>query len=88
MSDEQDWRMEISFSACSFSGLQNIAKQILKQVSEAKSFKQLPIAGGGSGGPGTGVSFDVKYTCPDEVRIAALRAEADELERGLTGQKP
>lgn len=81
------WTMNIDLRGGSFEDLQYIAKEILNKVIKAKSFKQLPVSGGGGSGhdPNDGFSYSVTYSCPVEERIRQLRKEADELEAQLAG---
>lgn len=71
--------MNITLIAPDFEGLKSLAPQIIKRVVETKSYKAMPISGGSTGG----CSFNIEYQCPTTLRIAELRREADELERGL-----
>ncbi len=80
----QDWKMTIKLTAKDFNNLKHIARYIFETVSQAKSWKEFPIAGGGSSGMnGNDYGYSVEYTCPIEDKIASLRAEADALEISL-----
>lgn len=81
------WTMNIELYSGSFEGLQSTAKQILEQVSKAKSFRDFPRGGGGGSGGGIGSGYNVTLKSPVEARIAALRREADDLEAGLIGKR-
>lgn len=88
MSDDR-WEMKIEFAGRNFENLKHIAEHILKQVARARNYKELPITGCASSGVGKGrfeYSYNVSYMCPDEFRIAELRAEAGALELTLTAK--
>lgn len=78
--------MKIDLYGENFKSLQHVAKQILGEVAQARSYKELPIAGGSGSGSGLGSGYSVEYRCPVEARVKQLRLEADELEATL--EKP
>ncbi len=76
--------MVLRFEGKDFANLKYIAERILKDISKARNYKELPVAGaGGYGNYANDFAYSVEYTCPDEQRIANLRAEADQLEAKL-----
>jgi len=78
------WALKIEFGARNFDNLKVIAGHILKQIASAKSFKELPMSGAYSSGFGTGrfeYSYRVECSSPVEAKVAALRAEADAMEK-------
>lgn len=81
--EDGSWKMTIRLSAGTFESLKHIAKHILGDVERAKTFREWPIAGGGSGGGNSWTNYSVEYSCPAEARIAQLRREADALEASL-----
>lgn len=78
------WTLKIELYSGSFEGVKAIAKQTLDRIVSAKSFKELPMGGGGGcGGDPIGSGFSVVCHSPAEARIVALREEADALEKTL-----
>ena len=78
------WEMKIEFGARNFENLKIISSHILKQIANAKSFKELPISGRSSSGFSPGrfeYSYHVETISPVEAKVAALRAEADAMEK-------
>ena len=81
------WTMTVELYGESFETLKSVAKRVFQEISEAKSFKALPMGGGSSWtGATVGMGFTVKTKSPIEFQIEQLRKEADELEARLRGE--
>lgn len=79
------FRLVVTCEADSLAAVKNVFAHAAKCV-ERHQRDELSAAGGGGGAGMLGSSYYIKLTSPTRSKIAALRAEADRLERELNGE--
>jgi hypothetical protein len=72
------WEIEIACSSNSFEGIKRLVSIVAQHIENAATPNDVPAGGGGGA-----ALYLVTLRSPVAARIAALRAEADRLEREL-----
>jgi hypothetical protein len=78
-------RLKITISTTDgLSGVKNLLREFAERIYAAKTANEFPLGGGGGNEAGQNHAVRVELTCPIKDRIAALRQQADELEKSFT----